>query len=141
MSKISRRAGIIALSKDEDSPDYKVGILKALSREREWVLPKGHIEEGETFSETALREAREELGVRGVLTSSPSFTHSFPIHSSNGFEGEIYVTFYVMIVTGSCDSEEAKRREARFVPMKEALSLLKYPDHREIIREVEEMWG
>ena len=31
----------------------------------EWCLPKGHIERGETLSETAVREVFEETGIRG----------------------------------------------------------------------------
>lgn len=35
-----------------------------LNNEGEWVFPKGHLESGETFVETAIREAREESGVK-----------------------------------------------------------------------------
>lgn len=32
-----------------------------------WVLPKGTVEEGETFEQTALREVREESGVNATI--------------------------------------------------------------------------
>ena len=32
-----------------------------------WVLPKGTVEEGETFEETAIREVHEETGVRAKI--------------------------------------------------------------------------
>ena len=32
-----------------------------------WVLPKGTVEEGETYEETAIREVREETGVRAKI--------------------------------------------------------------------------
>ncbi|MDO4519402.1 MAG: NUDIX domain-containing protein [Eubacteriales bacterium] len=32
-----------------------------------WVLPKGTVEKGETFEETALREVREEAGVNATI--------------------------------------------------------------------------
>ena len=32
-----------------------------------WVLPKGTVEEGETFEQTALREVKEEAGVRASI--------------------------------------------------------------------------
>jgi 8-oxo-dGTP pyrophosphatase MutT (NUDIX family) len=39
---------------------------------RRWQLPKGHIEEGETSAQTAVREVREETGVTGrVVTQLP----------------------------------------------------------------------
>jgi 8-oxo-dGTP pyrophosphatase MutT (NUDIX family) len=36
-----------------------------------WLPPGGHVEPGEHPADTALREAHEELGVRGVFTSDP----------------------------------------------------------------------
>ena len=43
-------------------------------------LPKGHVEPGETLAETALREVREETGIRAVLHSQePVTVDEYPI--------------------------------------------------------------
>ena len=34
---------------------------------RRWGLPKGHVEPGERIDETAVREVREETGLRGKI--------------------------------------------------------------------------
>ena len=41
----------------------KEGKILLLNSEGEWVFPKGHVEEGETYLETAIRELHEESGV------------------------------------------------------------------------------
>ena len=41
---------------------------------KRWDLPKGHCEEGESFREAALRETREETGIKsGSITFDPNF--------------------------------------------------------------------
>ncbi len=48
-----------------------------------WVLPKGSMEEGETFEETALREVKEETGVSAEIIKYIDET-SFEFNSSEG---------------------------------------------------------
>jgi 8-oxo-dGTP pyrophosphatase MutT (NUDIX family) len=49
----------------------KILILLVQSSGRRWIFPKGTIEEGETPSEAALREAHEEAGVSGAISPEP----------------------------------------------------------------------
>src|SRR5262245_1222183 len=45
--------------------------LVTTSRGKGWVLPKGSVDEGERPRDTAIREAEEEAGLRGVVTRRP----------------------------------------------------------------------
>ena len=58
-------AGAIAIRLLKSVP--QVLLVHANTPRREWILPKGHVEAGETSAEAALRELREEAGVDGDL--------------------------------------------------------------------------
>jgi len=45
-------------------------LLISTQRGRRWQLPKGHIEDGETSAQTAVREVREETGVTGRVVAA-----------------------------------------------------------------------
>ncbi|MDR4497216.1 MAG: NUDIX domain-containing protein [Candidatus Scalindua sp.] len=55
-----------------------------------WVLPKGHIEEGERIEETSIREVREETGVDARVIAAVGSTK---YETDNEF---VHVMFYLM---------------------------------------------
>jgi 8-oxo-dGTP pyrophosphatase MutT (NUDIX family) len=57
------QAGAVVVRLDGAEPRYLM--VKARRDPRVWIFPKGHIEDGETAEETALRETQEEAGVIG----------------------------------------------------------------------------
>jgi 8-oxo-dGTP pyrophosphatase MutT (NUDIX family) len=54
----------------------------ASSPER-WTFPKGHVDAGESLVEAAMREAREEAGVKGIVHPDPLPPYLFPAGASN----------------------------------------------------------
>jgi ATP adenylyltransferase len=54
-----RQAGAIVLLRDK--------VALRLAKDGTWVLPKGHLEEGETPEQAAVREVDEEMGLTGTL--------------------------------------------------------------------------
>ncbi len=56
VEKISSMAIVVAKTNEGQK-------VLQLNNEGEWVFPKGHVESGETYLETAIRELREESGI------------------------------------------------------------------------------
>ena len=98
-----------------------------------WVLPKGTVEDGEEYSETALREVLEEAGVDATIMKyigSSSYRFTIP---DDVVEKEVH--WYLMIA----DSYYSKpQREEYFVDSgyykyHEAYHLLKFSNEKQIL--------
>ena len=100
-------------------------LLVLSSRGDEWVLPKGHIEEGERAEVAALRELREEAGVVGRIVRALGV---------RDFGASKRVAFFVVEATGATEASED--RHPRWCTVDEALALTRFEETRELLREV-----
>ena len=60
-------------------------LLVRTSNSERWTFPKGNVERGESMSEAAAREAREEAGINGRVGSDPLGVYRYA-PSRNGFD-------------------------------------------------------
>ena len=98
-----------------------------------WMLPKGTVEEGEDYEETAIREVREESGVDAQIVryvGKSSYTFSIP-------QGEVDkdVYWYLMMSDSyySKPQKEEYFEDSGYYKYHEAYHLLKYPNERIIL--------
>jgi len=99
-----------------------------------WVLPKGTVEEGESFMETALREVSEESGAKGHIIKYIGKTQ-YVFRGSDDMVNKS-VHWYLM----SADSFYCKPQseeffaDAGFYKFHEAYHLLKFNDERQMLK-------
>ena len=99
-----------------------------------WVFPKGTVEEGESFMETALREVSEESGAKGHIIKYIGKTQ-YVFRGSDDMVNKS-VHWYLM----SADSFYCKPQseeffaDAGFYKFHEAYHLLKFNDERQMLK-------
>lgn len=99
-----------------------------------WVLPKGTVEDGETFMETALREVNEESGAQGHIIKYIGKTQYVFRGSDDVVNKSVH--WYLM----SADSFYCKPQseeffaDAGFYKFHEAYHLLKFNDERQMLK-------
>jgi 8-oxo-dGTP pyrophosphatase MutT (NUDIX family) len=123
--RVVEQAGAIIVRRRRGDP--RVLLITAKRNSQHWLFPKGHVEDGETLEETALREAEEEAGVRATLIG-PAGIMSFD------YEGESIRVHYFLAVTEDKGRPE-KRRQLAWCSFDEAMKQLTFPDARTLLRE------
>jgi uncharacterized protein len=105
-----------------------IDVLLVTSRDTgRWVLPKGNIEAGESLAAAAAREAAEEAGASGVVTSAAIGHYRYAKRDS--VHGELDVAVFPLRVRDlATDWPERKVRERQWFSRAEAATLVEEPD-------------
>ena len=123
---ILNQAGVIAYR----VLDGKVQVLLMTSRDTgRWIIPKGNINGRSTPSKAAEKEAYEEAGVRGAITSSTPlgiYTYSKKLESGKARAATVEV--YLLRITERLKKwPEKGERKLSWVSTKEAVGLVEEP--------------
>jgi 8-oxo-dGTP pyrophosphatase MutT (NUDIX family) len=109
-------------------------------RRETWALPKGHIDEGESGAETAVREVREETGIDAeVVQKLGDVRYVYTQTWGKGRGTRIFkvVSFFLLRATSGRIGElpkgmEIEVAEARWLPLDEASRMLAYKGEQEM---------
>ena len=111
--------------------DGKVEFCLITTRKKgHWSFPRGIIGTGETYVETAVKEAHEEAGLRGHLWGGPLGKYR---SKKQGIKIE---TTVVLLVVTACDSSwpESLKRRRQWVSAKKAVRLLRSNHLKEFVK-------
>ncbi len=95
---------------------------------KRWILPKGWIDEGESASESALREAMEEAGLVGRVVGAVLARYRYA--KSAGRRG---VAVFLMRVTGELERWPESHRRRRWVSFEEAIERMDCDHMRRVV--------
>ncbi len=106
----------------------------------EWVMPKGHLESGETPEEAAVREVFEETGLKARIVSKLGRTQ-YRFRTPNGDIIRKVVHWYLMEVGSRELRVEPTFEEGVFLPAELAIKTLTFENDRGIVRQAIEKLG
>lgn len=115
-------------------------VLCGRPADRLWVLPKGTPDDGESISETALREVREETGLDVRQGESLGAIEYW--FTSGGFRYHKFVHHWLMEpIGGDLADHDHEFDDVRWVRLTEALRMLSYENERKVVREAARLLG
>jgi len=103
-----------------------------------WSLPKGHIEEGETPEQAAIREVAEETGINSTITKSLGVIDFWFMAGGKRIHKTVH-HFMFTEIGGTLLAQESEVDEVSWFPLSEIVERLAYPDEKKLIARTAEL--
>jgi len=97
-----------------------------------WSLPKGHIEDGETPEQAAVREVAEETGIHSEIERSLGVIDFWFMADGKRIHKTVH-HFQFKEVGGLLEAQVSEVDEVGWFPLTEIIGLLAYPDEKKLI--------
>ena len=114
-----------------------VDILMIQDRKGRWTIPKGHVEEGESFEQTAVREVGEETGLTNVKIRD-KLDKIFFFYRREG--NLIYMTTHIFLMEALGDTNALVPEDSegivdvKWFDKDEALKIIEYKDTERLFK-------
>ena len=131
--------GVIFKRKDNS---FEV-VLVSRKKGKIWCLPKGRIEEGESLKETAIREVKEETGLRGEIVNKVDDIIYW--YSNKDRQGELIkifkrVYFFLLkYVEGETKVHDHEVENVQWFDIKKARKILTYKTEQDVMKKAEKI--
>lgn len=127
--------GIIPVHKKSSGEIY---ICLVLHTTGHWAFPKGHRENNETEKDTALRELKEETGIKDILLEDKTFNEYYSFEM-DGIKYDKTVKYFLGYTSNmhALIPEKFKNEisDLAWLPYKEAIHRSTYPETKETIEQ------
>lgn len=106
----------------------------------EWVLPKGHLERGETAERAAVREVQEETGIVGRVVAPLGSIDYWFIAGDRRVHKTVH-HFLLEAVSGELSDDDIEVEEVAWVPLADVATRLAYTDERALALRAADLLG
>ena len=122
---------------DAPSADACAALIGRLDRRGRllWSLPKGHLEAGETVQDAAVREVREETGIRGRVLAPLGVIDFWFVAEGRRVHKTVH-HFLLLAEGGELSDEDVEVTEVAWVALEDLQTTLAYDDERRLIDKV-----
>jgi 8-oxo-dGTP pyrophosphatase MutT (NUDIX family) len=131
-------AGGVVYRREEDGIEVLLASRRTRRGELAWGLAKGGIEDGESMEDAAVREVREETGIRAEIESSLGETRYFYVWEDVRIRKTVH--FYLMrAIGGDVEDRDDEMEEIRWFPLERALKRAAYRGERDVLQRAAEL--
>ena len=133
-------AGGVVLA--EAAPDSQVVLVSRRSArgELQWTLPKGQQEPGESVHQTALREVREETGLRVELLGTLDTIDYWFVWSADRTRYHKFVHYFLMrAVGGDLADHDHEMEDAAWFSQEQARAAMAFENERRLLVRIPEV--
>ena len=123
-----KSCGAVLYTRDNGDPEYVI----IQNKSGFFGFPKGHVENGETEKETALREIREEVGITPIFIDGFREVDEYPIPGKEGAIKQV-VYFLAEYSHQAIVCQQAELRDAKPIRFEEAMDSLQFNRVKEIL--------
>ena len=132
--------GVVYRRTEDGGLEILLAARRTLKGNIAWGLAKGHIEEGETPEEAAIREVLEETGWKADIEGSLGLTKYFYVWEDVRIRKTVH--FFLMLATqGDPADRDDEMEEIRWFPLDRALKRAAYRGEREVLLRAADMLG
>ena len=120
-----------------DGGQIEAALIGRLDRRKRlvWSMPKGHLEEGETAEQAAVREAEEETGIQSKVIAPLGVIDFWFVAEGRRIHKTVH-HFVLEATGGDLSDEDIEVEEVAWVPVAELPTRLGYADERRLLERV-----
>lgn len=108
-------------------------ILLILQNAGHWGLPNGHVEEGETEEQTAIREVKEETNVDVIVDTNLRYRMVY--NPKEDVEKEV-IYFIAKNTSNDCKPQLEEVQEMKWLDIDNAINTITYENSKDLLKKV-----